>query len=162
MRRPGKQYDNVLAAVELSTQPLSGSGAVRIGKHGGPVQNVGLLGVVGGHVPASLGEALFQASEDFRIAMHTQAQSFSHCLSRKIVFRGAEAAAENQNVRTKQAVLRRGDQPPKVVAHNAFENYVDAQQVELFGEIERVGVHAEGREHLGTHRNDFGIHSFKV
>jgi hypothetical protein len=46
----------------------------------------------------------------------------------------------------------------EVVSDDAFENYVDAQQVELLGKVERIGVHAEGRKHLGTHRNDFGVH----
>ena len=66
------------------------------------------------------------------------------------------------NVGAEQAVLRRRYQAPQIVADNAFENYVDAQQVELLGEVERVGVHAVGREHLGTHRNDFSIHSLEV
>jgi hypothetical protein len=50
----------------------------------------------------------------------------------------------------------------QTIADDAFENYVNAQQVELLGEVERIGVHAEGREHLGTHRNDLGIHVLKV
>ena len=100
--------------------------------------------------------------KNFRIALQTQAQRFGHGLARQIVFCGAEAAAEDQNVGTKQAVLRGGYQAAQIVADDALENYVDAQQVELFGEVQRVGVHAEGREHLGTHRNDFGIHWVEV
>ena len=50
------------------------------------------------------------------------------------------------------------DQATQIIADDALENYVNAQQVELLGEVERVGVHAEGREHLGAHRDDFGIH----
>ncbi len=51
-----------------------------------------------------------------------------------------------------------GDEVAEIVADDAFENYVDAQQVELLGEVERIGVHAVGREHFGAHRNDFGVH----
>ena len=60
-----------------------------------------------------------------------------------------------------KAVLRGGYEAAQIVAYNAFENYVDAQKIELFGEIERIGVHAEGREHFGTHRNDFSVHCEK-
>ncbi len=58
----------MFAAVELTAEPLSGGGAVGIGKNGGAVENVGLLGVVGRHLPSALGEALFETSEDFGIA----------------------------------------------------------------------------------------------
>jgi len=91
VRRARQQHNDVLAAVELSAQPLSGRGAVRIRKHCGAVENVGLLRVVGRHLPAALGEALLQTREDFRITAQAQAQSFGHGLSRQIVFGGAEA-----------------------------------------------------------------------
>jgi hypothetical protein len=59
-------------------------------------------------------------------------------------------------------VLCRGHKPPEIIAHNAFENYVDAQQVELLGEVKRIGVRAVGCEHFGTHRNDFSVHALEV
>ena len=59
-------------------------------------------------------------------------------------------------------MLRGFDQATQIIADDTFENYVNAQQVELLGEVERVGVHAEGREHLRAHRDDFGIHVIKV
>ena len=162
MRRAGKQHDDVLATVELAAEPLSGSGAVGIGKHGGALENIGLLGVVGRHLPAAAGETLLQASQDFRIAPQLQAERFGNGFAGQIVFGGAEAAAEDHDVGAKQAVLGRRHQPAEIVADDAFENYVDAQQVELLGKVERVGVHAVGRKHLGTHRNDFGIHALEV
>ena len=94
--------------------------------------------------------------------MQTQAKRFGHGLAGEIVFGGSEAAAEDENVGAEQAVLCCGNEAPPIVADDTLENYVDAQQIELLGEVERVGVHAEGREHLGTHRNDFGVHCLEV
>ena len=74
VRRAGEQHDDVFAAVELSAEQLSGSGAVRIQKDGGALENVGLLRVVGGHLPAALGETLLQAGKNFGIAPQIQAQ----------------------------------------------------------------------------------------
>ena len=56
-------------------------------------------------------------------------------------------------------MLRGRDQLAKIVADDALEDDVNAEQVELLGEVERVGVHAVGREHLGAYRDDFGIHA---
>ncbi len=100
VRRAGEQHDDVFAAVEFSAEPLSGRGAVGIGEHGRAVENVGLLGVVGGHFPAALGEALFEASENFRIALHGQAERFGDGFASKVVFGGAEAAAEDHECRS--------------------------------------------------------------
>ena len=55
-----------------------------------------------------------------------------------------------------------GDQTAEVISDNAFEDDIDTQQVELLGEVERIGVQAEGCEHLGTHRNDLSVHALEV
>jgi hypothetical protein len=44
------------------------------------------------------------------------------------------------------------------IAHNGFEGDGDADAVELFCDVERVGVLAERGEHLGADGNDFGFH----
>ena len=44
------------------------------------------------------------------------------------------------------------------VAHDGFEGDGDADAVELFREVERVGVLAERGEHLGADGDDFGFH----
>ena len=44
------------------------------------------------------------------------------------------------------------------VADDGFEGDGDADLVELFGEVERVGVLAERGEHLGADGDDFGFH----
>jgi hypothetical protein len=66
--------------------------------------------------------------------------------SGKIIFGRAQAAAQNHDIGAKQSVLRGGSQTPEVVSNDAFENHLDAELIHLLGEIERIGIHAEGRQ----------------
>jgi hypothetical protein len=59
-------------------------------------------------------------------------------------------------------MLRSGNEMTELVAHHALENYIDAQQVQLLGQVERVGIDAVGSEHFGSHRDSFGIHALRV
>jgi hypothetical protein len=59
-------------------------------------------------------------------------------------------------------MLGGGDKVSEVVADDTFKDYIDTEQVELLGQVERVGVDAMGSEHLGTHRDDFGVHRLEV
>ena len=59
-------------------------------------------------------------------------------------------------------MLRSGNQPGPIIANNTLEDHLDAELIQLLGEVERVGIHAEGREQLGSHRDDFGIHGLEV
>ena len=43
-------------------------------------------------------------------------------------------------------MLRGCDQTPEVVSYDALENYLDAELVQLLGEVKRIGIHAEGRQ----------------
>ena len=49
-----------------------------------------------------------------------------------------------------------------VVADDGLENDIDAQQVELFGEVERVGVLAERSQQLRADGDDLGVHGLRV
>ena len=55
-------------------------------------------------------------------------------------------------------MLRGLDQALQIVTHDAFEDHFDAQVVDLFGEIKRIGICAEGCEQFGANRNDLGVH----
>ncbi len=46
----------------------------------------------------------------------------------------------------------------EIVPYDAFEDYLDSELVQLFGEVQRVGVGAEGSEQLRANRNDFRVH----
>ena len=158
VRRAGKQHQKPLLAVILSANPLSGRGAERIRQRRGASQNVGLLGIIGGHLHAALGEALFKSRDHVRIALQFQPQRIGHRFARQVIFRGAKAARENDNVRTPHREFGGRSQSFAVVAHNALEAHFNAQFIQLFGEIERVGVLAMGSKQLRPDGNDLGVH----
>ena len=55
-------------------------------------------------------------------------------------------------------MLCRLDQAPEIIPHHALENYLNAYLVDLLGEIERVRIHAEGRQQFGANRDDLSVH----
>ena len=97
----------------------------------------------------------------FGVASEVEAEGFGDGFAGEVVFGGAEAAAEDEDVGAEESVLRGRHEAAAVVADDAFEDYIDAEQVELLGEVERVGVHAVGSEQLGAHRDDFGVHAVR-
>ena len=99
--RTGEQNDDVLASVELAADPLAGRSAIGIRKNGGAIENIGLFGVVGGHLPSALGKSLLQAGENFGIAVERNSEGFGDGFASEIVFGGAEASAEDQDVGAK-------------------------------------------------------------
>ena len=52
--------------------------------------------------------------------------------------------------------------PAQAVSNHAFENDINPQPVELIRQIQRVGVHAVGSEHLGAYRDNFSVHALEV
>ena len=81
-----------------------------------------------------------------------------HCFARQVIFSGAEAAGENDDVRTPHGKFGGCGQPFGVVAHDALEAHFHAQFIQFFGEVERVGVLAMGSEQLRPNGNDLGVH----
>lgn len=55
-------------------------------------------------------------------------------------------------------MLRGGDQPFEIVSDHAFENYFDAELIELIGEIEGIRIGTKRREQFGADCNDLGVH----
>ena len=60
-----------------------------------------------------LGESSFNRADNFRVAPQRQPERFRYCLSRQIIFRRAQAAADQENIGPRQ---RRCDDP-----HNVFQ-----------------------------------------
>ena len=48
------------------------------------------------------------------------------------------------------------------VPDDALEAHFDAELVQFFGEVERIGVLTVGREHLRAHGDGFGVHGVSV
>jgi hypothetical protein len=143
-------------------KPLSGRCAVWVKQYGCAFDDVGLFGIVGRHLPAAVGKALLQFGDDLGIAPKADSQCFGNGFAGEVVFRRAQAAAEDENVTPEKAMLGGGDKVSEVVTNYALKNYIDPEQVELFGQVERVGVDAMGSEHLGTHRDNFSVHALRV
>ena len=100
VRRPGEQHEDSLLAIVLSGNPLAGRGAEQIRQHRCASQDVGLLGIVRGHLYAALGEPLFELRDEIGIALQFQTQRVGHRLARQVIFSWAEAARENDDVGT--------------------------------------------------------------
>ena len=90
--------------------------------------------------------------------MQFQTQRVGHRFARQVVFGGAEAARENDNIRTPHGKFGGCGQSFGVVAHNALEAHFNAQFIQFFGEVERVRVLAIRSEQLRPNGNDLGIH----
>ena len=71
---------------------------------------------------------------------------------------GAEAAGEDDDVGTREGDDGGAGQVREIVADDGLEGDLDAEVVEAVGEVEGVGVLAEGCEHLGASGDDFSDH----
>ncbi len=162
VRRAGQEDNDALTTVKRAAQPLAGSSSIGVGQNNGPTDDVGLLGVVRRHLPFASCEALLQSSQYFGITLELKPKRLGYGLSSQVVFRGSETAAEDDDIGAKKCVLRRPNQLPQIVAHHAFEDHLNPQQIQLLGEEERVGIYPVGSEKLGPYRDDFGIHDLKV
>ncbi len=92
------------------------------------------------------------------VAAQGERERFGDGLAGEVVFGGAEAAHDDDNVGAAEGGADGVDQILAAVADDGLEGDGDADLVELFSEIEGVGVLAEGGEHLGADGDDFGFH----
>jgi hypothetical protein len=102
------QQDHQLAMLTVNrVQPLSGRRAPGVFEHHGPIQHIGLAGVVVRHLDSAGGEAGIEGADDFGITTQANAQRFRHCLTRQIVFRGTESAHGDDDVGASQCDTNR-------------------------------------------------------
>ena len=76
----------------------------------------------------------------------------------EVVFGGAEAAREHDDIGALQSDARGVSEVLQVVADDGLEGHLHAELVEAGGEVERVGVLAMRCEHLGAGGDNFGDH----
>lgn len=137
-------------------QPLAGGAAVGVGQDGGAFDLVGLLGVVGRHGHVTGGEALAQEFEEGFVAVEREVEGLGEALAGEVVFGGAEAAGEEDDVGAVEGDIDGRAEVVAVVADDGLEGYGDAEVVEAGGEVEGVGVLTVRREHLGANGDDLG------
>jgi hypothetical protein len=120
----------------------------------------GALGVVRRHDHLARGEAFVEGSEEGVVGMEADAERGGDGFAGQVVFGGAKASGEEDDVGTGDGDGGGRGEVGEIVADDSFEGDLHAEIVEALGEEEGVGVLAEGREHLGTGSNDFSDHLF--
>ena len=100
----------------------------------------------------------WRAATCIGVAAEGERESFGDGFAGEIVFGGAEAAHEDENVNAAEGGVDGVDEILAAVADDGFEGDGNAELVEFFREIEGVGVLAEGGEHLGADGDDFTFH----
>ena len=90
--------------------------------------------------------------------MEREVEGVGDALAGEVVFGGAEAAGEDDDVGAAEGDADGGGEVVAVVADDGLEGDGDAEVVEAGGEVERVGVLAMRREHLGADGDDFSDH----
>jgi hypothetical protein len=86
--------------------------------------------------------------------MEGEVEGFGEALAGEVVFGGAEAAGEKDDVGAVDGDVDGGAEMVAIVADDGLERDGDAEVVEAGGEVERVGVLAMRREHLGANGDD--------
>ena len=162
VRRTRKQNNDVLSPVELSRQPLPGSGSVGVLQNDRSGENVSLLRSIWSHLPAAIRKTFFQSRQNFFVPVQAHSERFGDRLAGEVILGWSQSAAENHDVASKQRVLGRSCKAPQVVPHYTLENYIDAELIELLREVKGISVHPVGGQHLGAYRDDLGIHALAV
>ena len=104
------------------------------------------------------GGAGVEGGDQRGVAADCEREGFGDGFAGEVVFRGAEAAHEDEDVDAGEGGADGVDEVLAAVADDGLEGDGDADFVEFLGEIEGVGVLAEGGEHLGADGDDFGFH----
>ena len=154
----GEQDDDLAEAVDGGVEELAGGAALWVLEDGGAFEDVGLLGVVGRHHHLARGEALVERGEDGGVAAKRDAECGGDGFAGEVVFGGAEAAGEEDDVGAGDRDAGGSGEVIEIVADDGLEGDLDAEIVELGGEEERVGVLPVRREHLGAGCDNFCLH----
>jgi hypothetical protein len=85
-----------------------------------------------------------EGGDERGVAAESERESFSDGFAGEVVFRGAEASHEDEDVNAAEGGADGADEVFAAVADDGFEGDGDADFVEFFSEIEGVGVLAEG------------------
>ena len=142
----------------MVVEPLAGGAAVGVGEDGCAFEDVGLLEVVLRHGDAPGGGAGVEGGDLRGVAAEGEGEGFGYGFAGEVVFGGAEAAHEDENVDAAEGGVDGVDEVFAAVADDGFEGDGDSDFVEFSSEIEGVSVLAGGGEHLGADGDDFRFH----
>ena len=89
-------------------------------------------------------------------ALEREVEGLGEALAGEVVFGGAEAAGEKDDVGAGERSVNGGDEMIAVVADDGLEGDDDTEVIEAGGEVEGVGVLTVRGQHLGTDGDDLG------
>ncbi len=159
VRRAGDEHDELAMALEGGVEPLAGSAAVGVGAGWlRPARTSACLRLFCGMGMRHWRRGRARAATCGRVAAELDGERFGDGFAGEVVFSGAQAAHEDENVDAGERGADGVDEILLAVADDGFEGDEDADLVELLSEVEGVGVLAEGGEHLGADGDDFGFH----
>jgi len=138
--------------------PEPGRGALLVFEPLRAFRHQRLARVVGGHRPAQAREALLEALADLGDFTQRTRERLRHHLAVDVVFGGSKPAGENDQIGTVERRAQDAGQALAVISHHGLEPHLNAQGVELFREVKRVGIQPIRGEQLGADRDDFCIH----
>ncbi len=114
------------------------------------------------HGDAPGGGAGVEGGDLLGVAAEGEGERFGNGFAGEVVFSGAEAAHEDEDIDAAEGGADGVDEVFAAVADDGFEGDGNADFVELFSEIEGVSVLADRGEHLGADGDDFGFHEDSV
>ena len=85
------------------------------------------------------------------------AQRAGDRVARQIVFGRSQAAGQHHNLRSRRRAQDAIGQPLALVAHHRLAHHLNAQGIELIGEIQRIGVEPLRRQQLRTDGDDLRV-----
>ncbi len=156
--RAGDEHDELAITVVERVDPLPGGAAVGIGENGGALEDVGLFEVVGGHGNAPRRGPRMERCHLSIVALQGERERVGRGFAREVVFCGAQAPHQDEDVGAHQCGSNRIHDVLAAVAHDGLEGNHDTNLVELLREVEGVGVLPVGGEHLRADGDDFRFH----
>ncbi len=133
-------------------------GADRVVEDLAPLRQPGLLGVAGGHGPATAGIARFDGGEPVREQGERLAEGFGRRLGGEIVGGGAEPAAHQHHLGAAGALCQHGLQVLEVVPHGNAAAHLPALLQQQGAQPGGVGVHHQARHYFVSGADDFDAH----
>ncbi len=138
-------HDELAVTGKACVEPETGSGAFGVGNDCRSLDDIGLLEIVVGHRNAAFGKPSGQCDDQLGVAAHVDTQRFGNSLAGQVVFGGPEATHDADEIDARECCADGADEVAPTVAGDGFEVDGDTDLIELFGQVERIGVLPEGR-----------------